>query len=300
MTDIDRETKRNEFYAILDEGKGVHKKAPAGTREWSDRSYNIINPRYLCPNECAYCYVKPMSVRFGRGGGGCGEEDIEDLGEKGRKKFVLAEKKVEKAWGRPRKPHKYMFPTSHDIFPEIMVEYVEVVKKMLNAGHSVLCVTKPRLACITYICDALKDFEGATDRFFFRFTIGVKNRDIARKWEKFSTPFSERLDALMYAYGMGFETSVSMEPYLEEPDEIIEAIQYYVTDSIWLGPVNHLNRMPKPDDVDEKEWDEMRAEMESFHSPKKTLARVRRLRHNKKIYWKKEAVEKAIFALNKE
>jgi len=43
---------------------------------------------------------------------------------------------------------------------------------------------------------------------------------------------------LIYAFREGFKTSVSIEPYLDNPIPLINDIALYCTESIWLGIMN--------------------------------------------------------------
>jgi len=90
------------------------------------------------------------------------------------------------------------------------------------------------------------------DRIMFRFTIGSAKGIVLRAWEPNAPTIAERLACLAYAKLKGFRTSVSMEPMLDgEPHRVINIVRPYVTDSIWLGLMNHasarlrLNKAPQ-------------------------------------------------------
>jgi hypothetical protein len=51
------------------------------------------------------------------------------------------------------------FPSSHDIFPEILDPYLFVLGKLLRAGNEVLIVTKPNIECISAICAVSQFFK---------------------------------------------------------------------------------------------------------------------------------------------
>lgn len=198
-----------------------------GTSQWSDMSYNILSTKSACFNDCRYCYVKPMFRRFKIGG----DRNVTLTPD-------LDEKKLEKGWNSHSKSKVIMFPTSHDIFESIVDAYIKVAKKMIGAGHKVLCVSKPRLNCIKKICNELKN---SKDQIIFRFTIGSDNNEVLKKWEPNAPEFEERLECLKYAFDNGFVTSVSMEPMLDNfAERTIEKMRPFVTDTIWIGFVSQL------------------------------------------------------------
>jgi len=131
-----------------------------------------------------------------------------------------------------------MFPTSHDLFPEHLPEITTVLGKLLTAGNSVLITTKPRIRVIYSICEQFARYK---KQMQFRFTITSIDDEILRKNEPGATTFGERLRCLRHAYEFGFKTSVSIEPFLDEnPLCLVENISPFVTESIWIGPMNHV------------------------------------------------------------
>ena len=99
-----------------------------GTSQWSDAIYNILTKDSNCSNDCVYCYMK--RIRHNLLG-----VDIENL------VMDVDSKKVKKGWFKTKKPKYIMFPTSHDIFEEFMVEYTEVALKDFKSWASSLnCV----------------------------------------------------------------------------------------------------------------------------------------------------------------
>ena len=192
-----------------------------GTHEWAVHSVNIQTG---CEHSCLYCYAKSMSIRH--------------------KQSTAA------SWSVPRiRPHdvertfrklhgRIMFPTSHDITESNLIECLRVLKGLLNAGNEVLIVTKPHLSCIRELCSQL---EGNKKQVVFRFTIGSADDSVLRFWEPDAPAYKERIKGLMWAYGHGYQTSVSAEPMLDDDiDKVILDTKPYVTDSIWLGRANQL------------------------------------------------------------
>lgn len=233
-------------------------------KQWSSWSYNIIASGWLCPNDCAYCYMRPMYARFQR------DMDIEDT-------IRSNPDKVTKGWRKvPDENSKvYMFPSSHDIFPENVGEYIAVAKKIMDANHRIVCVTKPRLECIKRICSELAAYRAS---FKFRFTITTDDDAVLKTWEGKSTTFAERFECLRFARSNGYETSVSMEPLLSDPTGVIAAVLPFVTDSVWIGTMSSLETMNVP----EAESDRLR----ELYSRESLLKIVERYKTEPKIFWK--------------
>jgi len=195
-------------------------KVTSGTKEWADSNVNIA---YGCSHDCQYCYAKKLAIFSGR------------KTRENWKEMVINRKAVEKGY-RKRKG-RVMFPSSHDITPEILGECLIVLKKLLFAGNTVLITTKPHISCVKEICQSLSHY---FNQIQFRFTITSKNNKLLEKYEPGAPRYEERLMCLSYAYGKGIKTSVSIEPFLDyDPIPLIEEIEPYVTESIWIGPLNH-------------------------------------------------------------
>jgi DNA repair photolyase len=131
-----------------------------------------------------------------------------------------------------------MYPSSHDIRPEHLAENMEFLKHILDAGNEVLIVSKPHLVCIKAIC---KGFEKYKDKILFRFTIGSADDAVLKFWEPNAPGFKERLACLKWAHKKGYGTSVSCEPMLDNNiDKVIKKVSPYVSETIWIGKINHL------------------------------------------------------------
>jgi len=167
-----------------------------------------------------------------------------------------------------RKHRKYegrvMLPSSHDITPGNLHACMTVLEKLLAAGNDVLIVSKPHLECIRTICNAFghysdqfrvvrcPDLPDMVDdyrlfRIVFRFTIGAVNDRILKFWEPNAPAYEERKAALKYAFEAGFQTSVSAEPMLDSQniDLLVLDLMPYITDSLWIGEMNHIGRFSK-------------------------------------------------------
>ena len=201
------------------------KEITSGTKEWADYNINCIKG---CFNNCRYCYAKMMAKRFGR----CTEETWRDM----KINYAIVNRKFRKYNGR------VMFPSSHDIIdkPEIKEACFVVINNLLEAGNELLITSKPRLSIIK---DIIKQFYSFKSLLQFRFTITSLDNKLLSFWEPNAPNFEERFESLKYAFKSGLMTSVSIEPFLDSnPQELIEILSPYVTESIWLGPMNYIHK----------------------------------------------------------
>lgn len=227
--------------------EGVKRKITSGTKEWADHNINCIKG---CANNCRYCYAKMMAKRFGR----CTEETWKDM----KIQQDVVEKNFRKFTGR------VMFPSSHDIVdtPEVKSACFTVIEKLLEVGNELLITTKPKISIIREI---ISRFNSYKSQMQFRFTITSSNEKQLSFWEPYAPTFEERLESLIYAYKEGFKTSVSIEPFLDyDPQELVKVLAPYVTESIWLGPMNYIPRNNIP--VEEKSlYEDIRKNYEISH-----------------------------------
>jgi hypothetical protein len=137
---------------------------------------------------------------------------------------------------------RIMFPTTHDITEENFGLCRDTIVAMLEKRNELLIVSKPdplviRRLCRTAIIDASKSW------ITFRFTIGSMDPRALAFWEPGAPAFAQRLYALMWCYDNGWRTSVSMEPMLDERlgsvVKLYRTLEPFVTDTIWLGRMNH-------------------------------------------------------------
>ncbi len=196
-----------------------------GFRDWTSHNVNIQTG---CLNNCLYCYAKAQAYRRQQVALGSWTDQI------------IRRHDVEKPRGLY--PGFVGFPSTHDITPENLDDYLYVLGKLLRAGNEVLIVSKPRLDCIKAICAASLFFK---DEILFRFTIGAMDNDILGFWEPNAPVYEERRACLEFAYNQGFRTSVSMEPMLDTPriEEQIADLRQFVREDIWLGTMNHLEQI---------------------------------------------------------
>ena len=79
------------------------KKLATGTKEWADSNVNLVNG---CKNDCRYCYAKKMAIRFGRKTNATWKE------------MEVNQEAIKKSY--KKRTGRIMFPSSHDITPEVL------------------------------------------------------------------------------------------------------------------------------------------------------------------------------------
>ena len=210
-------------------------KITSGTKEWADYNVNCVKG---CAHNCRYCYAKMMAKRFGRDT----EESWKDM--------IIREEIIHKKFSKFK--GRVMFPSSHDIvdIPEIKNACLIVLKNLLDAGNEVLVTMKPSMSVTKDIVEGFRSFK---EQMQFRFTITSNDNEILLFWEPNAPPYEERFESLFLAFNNGYKTSVSVEPFLDDdPVPLIKDLSPYVTESIWVGPMNHMPRKNiHPDDIPE-------------------------------------------------
>ncbi|MBT3375637.1 MAG: radical SAM protein [Lentisphaerae bacterium] len=194
-----------------------------GTKEWAPFNCNVVKG---CSHDCAYCFSKAMAIRFKR--------KTPDTWPTEEPYLHMARQMARK------KPTRIMFPSTHDITPGCLDVCLQALDLMLTAGHQLLIVSKPHLACVTEIC---RRFAGFKAKILFRFTIGSLDSDILRFWEPHAPDADERLASLEYAHSLGFQTSISCEPMLDaNAASVVSTVLPHLTETIWLGKANMLRQ----------------------------------------------------------
>jgi len=205
-------------------GVTMKQKPISGTREWAAHNANL--PQTGCEHDCRYCYARAMAVRFGRA--------TADQWATPTAKPVQ--------WSKFKKKYSgtVMFPTTHDITPNNIGECVSALRLLVESGNHVLIVSKPHIVCIERLFQALHMHR---DNIMFRFTIGARDNDTLKYWEPGAPSYEERVACLVSAYRGCWRTSVSIEPMLDAPHDVIDlfhALAPWVTDSIWIGKMNNV------------------------------------------------------------
>jgi DNA repair photolyase len=200
-------------------------KRTSGTKEWADYNVNCFKG---CHNNCRYCYAKMMAKRFGR--------STDSSWKTMHVRKDIMNKTFRKFNGR------VMFPSSHDIIDDPKVKQVcfNVIEKLVEANNEILITTKPSFNVTKEIMDRFEEFK---EQIQFRFTITSNNDKLLAFWESNAPLYEERLKSLKYAFKNDFKTSVSMEPFLDyQPQELVRIISPFITESIWIGPMNYMAR----------------------------------------------------------
>ena len=239
-----------------------------GTKEWAQDNFAID---IGCENRCRYCYGRAMAAQYGR---------------------QWPETPTPRS--NPTLPKKgtsvFCFST-HDIVPVNLNRCTEAIKMLLGRGHRVLIVTKPHLDCVRSICGALRTWRS---QVLWRFTIGSADDAILKWWEPGAPCFGERVGSLKASYDAGYQTSISIEPMLDsKPDDVICAVDPYVTETIWLGRANKLvQRMSANGWKDAYSVNSARA-LDAMWNDEAVRALYSRLKHLQKIRFK-DSIRKVV------
>lgn len=244
-----------------------NKVAPGfGVGEWAGYSYNV---GIGCSHDCKYCYSRSFFVSEG-----IVRNNEAWPTERPNPRKAIIEQKADK---------RVMFPSTHDISPNYLEVYCRALYNILNAGNTVLLVSKPHFACIEHICN---EFAGFKAQMEFRFTIGSLDPVVTTFWEPGAPLPEERIRCLVHATEQGFQTSVSMEPMLEGKEAAITTFQTLApltNGTIWIGLMNDIEKradMTAPlmkDAVDK---------IKQLQTPEEALQLYRILQLEEKVRWK--------------
>ena len=199
-----------------------------GTREWSDRSYNIC---VGCQHGCLYCYAKRQRNRI--------HPDVRRIPSSWRQQRLNP--RITKFGAEVGRGGVVMFPTSHDITPRFLPKSVRTIRNILK-HNTLIILSKPHLPVVRALC---REFADHKESLLFRFTIGTLNRKLAAFWEPGAPAPAERIRALKHAFRLGFKTSVSAEPMIGDADDTVELVNRvspYVTDTVWIGKMGASHR----------------------------------------------------------
>lgn len=215
------------------------KTATQGTGEWA--SYNA-NYSKRCLNNClAYCYAAAMAVRFNQ------IQDRSEWKDMVNKDFIsiTGTTKEGKTISSKRTDRLYdgliMTPTSHDITPLNIDLAKKYYLELLQAGNSLLIVTKPNPKVIKELAIHLQDYK---TKIVWRLSITNLNQELRKKWECGASAWWHRIETLQWLYNNNYQTSVSIEPFLENPIPIVKKVLPFVTEKIWVGPMNKVHVLP--------------------------------------------------------
>lgn len=256
--------------------KSMRVKTVSGTKEWASQTVNLFSG---CEYDCKYCYAKSMAVRFKRKTAETWKDEIINC-------------RLLYAVPPPSRDGGYtMFPSTHDITPENLKYSAKTIGLLLDAGHSLLLVTKPQMQVIQEIDHLFLDKK---DQILIRFTIGSMNPETLKFWEPNAPNFQERLMALQFAHFAGHKTSVSCEPALDtNTAELIERLLPYITDSIWVGLANRLKSILKLNGVDDSKTIAQADALMKAQSDEWVMGLYDQYRNNPKVKWK-DSIKKIV------
>jgi len=198
------------------------KKRLTGTKQWAPISKNCC---LGCLNDCRYCYAKLIAILYKRA-----TKDNRDM-----RYNPNCEREIRKYKGR------IMFPTAHDLHIEHKEWWMPFLTGLLKEGNDILIVSKPQFEAIYHICKNLSEYLSQIE---FRFTIGTYYDKTRKFWEPHAPSIHDRVAALHCAGFEGFRTSVSIEPLLDrDPTLLIRMVDPFVTETIWIGMMNHMERL---------------------------------------------------------
>jgi len=242
------------------------KKPVRGTHEWASTITSCVSG---CENNCHYCWAKAYAIRDGK-------KTPENWSDE-----VVDSNAVNKNYGKRK--GTIMFPATHDIRPDNLHICCSVLERMLNVGNKVLIVSKPHIECIDYICNRFPMYKS---QILFRFTIGSVFNEVLKFWEPNAPLYQERLSSLVLAYKLGFETSISCEPMLDNQiHEVVSDTLPYVTDAIWLGKANDLINRLTINGADKDVLDRAK-ELVELQNDENMWKLYEQFKNNPKIKWK--------------
>lgn len=245
-----------------------------GTYEWAVANANFING---CSHDCKYCYSKEMAIRFKRKTASTWAQEDVNINQ------------INQSFGK--KNGYIMFPSTHDITPVNLDLSISFLRGILLSGNKVLIVSKPHLSVITAICRTFSNFKS---KILFRFTIGSIDSNVLQFWEPNAPDYSERKQSLIFAYEQGFKTSLSCEPMLDDNVQaIVNDLEQYVTDSIWIGKMNFLLRRLKANNCCDEMTLQKADQLIRMQSDDKIKQLYFQLCNNPKIKWK-ESIKKVV------
>ncbi|OGJ86574.1 MAG: hypothetical protein A2487_13545 [Candidatus Raymondbacteria bacterium RifOxyC12_full_50_8] len=244
-----------------------------GTREWAEHTDNVI---LGCAHHCKYCYACTMAVMYGRVTAANWTNEVPRQG------------KTVKLFSS-----RAMIPSTHDITPQNISVVLPRILELLRAGNTLLIVSKPHLECVKELCARLSQYK---DKVLFRFTVGSPDSDVLKFWEPNAPSCEERLEALKYAFGEGYQTSLSIEPMLDTLENIKVLISRaipFITDAIWVGKPNALIPRLKINGAYDPDTAARVQQFEAWYSDDNIRAMYQEFKDNGKIKWK-ESIKRVV------
>lgn len=131
--------------------------------------------------------------------------------------------------------------------PDINEEFLRM-RTSLELGRETITILKPT---IEHIDKIYKEF-GVVENLEIRVSMSSVDNDILKEWEPNTPTFQERYKALEVAHGLGYKTSVSIEPMLDfNALNLMMAIAPLTTEGVWVGFIpddeTHREDLPTPE-----------------------------------------------------
>ena len=200
-------------------------KPKTGTKEWAEESRNIYTG---CRNDCRYCYARYNALRFGK------------IKHPREWPAMVINKDALSKTPRNLSGRRIMFPTTHDIFIDTVPECIGYLLRWLERDNPILIVSKPDLRVMLAMANAFSKWKHLVE---FRLTIGSTDDNVLRTWEPGAPDYSTRMRSAAFLNDFGFETSVSIEPYLDETvGDLIGAMLETVSGVVWVGKMNRIRQ----------------------------------------------------------
>jgi len=180
-----------------------------------------------CETGCIYCYARKNAIRRGH-----------TTEEQWTKPFLNSYRNTRKF---KKIDGVYGYPSTHNITKNNIDICLVTIKEILTAGNDLLLVLKPFPDVVEKLCMQLQQWKKQIE---FRFTITTMDDSIIEIFEPNGPSYEERRIALNIAFGLGYKTSLSIEPYLTVTvEKLIMDLQHMITGLIFVGPMNYFNEL---------------------------------------------------------
>lgn len=264
-----------------------------GTNEWADKTFNS---HYSCQTGCFYCYAWRNACR----------RKLKHFDQYGLKTIKKPEGIWNKKWRDRQEPFTIMYPSVHDVTPDIMDDAFITLHNMITAKNvKILFVTKPFLSVMERF---IEEFIDNRERFTIRLTIGSDDETQRLFWEGNASTFAERRRVAETLHRKGFDGSVSAEPLLIPKNgsknfvkgtiSFINSLLPFVKNSIWIGLLNHVPvQKIRGRYLTGEEKSQIR-NLTKHYTDENILRIVKHYYKNSKIFWK-ESIKKRMISIIK-
>lgn len=262
-----------------------------GQWQFSMKSYNIRDPKFLCKHACSYCYIGPMFARFGRH---CQTVEIEDS-------MPTDAKLINHNWSKVSDQNQremIFFPSSSDIFEENAVDYVKVCKKIIDAGHEIMYATKPTMKSITAVIGEFEKFEPSyKSKLVIFIAVTTDDDKVLRMYEPYTSLFGERVEVIKFLVARGYNVNVFVEPYLSNPISIIDQLLPIIGKGIIaVGGMNYTKNIKFCEDQIKNS--ELISYLDQLYNPENIKQLYQYVKIHSNVFMKKHTIEQVIKAFN--